>query len=88
MTVKKGSVDDAVSVLKIILDRMQEAEGCLSAQLVEDVIHPEKFKIYEKWDSLEKQKDFVTYLQSEGLFAKLKETLKEGPFSESYSTNS
>jgi quinol monooxygenase YgiN len=86
ITVKKGSVDDAVSILKIIVDKMQEADGCLSAQLVEDVIHPEKFKIYEKWNSLEKQKDFVAYLQSEGLFAKLKDTLNEGPSSESYST--
>ena len=88
MTVKKGFVDDAVAVLKEIVDRMKEADGCLSVQLVEDVVHPEKFKIYEKWDSLDKQKDFTKYLQTEGLFSKLKETLNEGPSAETYSTNS
>ena len=88
MTVKKGFVDEAVTVLKEIADKMQETEGCLSVQLVEDVIHPEKFKIYEKWDSLDKQKEFVSNLQSEGLFTQLKETLKEGPSTETYSTNS
>jgi quinol monooxygenase YgiN len=88
MTVKKGLVDDAVSILKIIVDKMQEADGCHAVQLVEDVIHPEKFKIYEKWSSLEKQKIFVDYLQSEGLFSRLKETLNNGPSTETYSTNS
>jgi len=56
--------------------------------MIKDVVHPEKFKIYEKWDSLDKQKDFTKYLQTEGLFSKLKETLNEGPSAETYSTNS
>lgn len=88
MTVKRGFIEEVVTLLKEIVDKMQDADGCLSIQLVEDVIHPGKFKLYEKWESLDKQKEFLAYLQSEGLVSKLKELLKEGPLSESYSTNS
>ena len=86
MTAKKGFIDDTINILKTIVDKMQETVGCLSVQLVEDVIHREKFKIYEKWISLEKQHEFVDFLRSEGLIEQLRNTLSEGPFTEIYPT--
>ena len=88
MSVKKGYIDRVSEILKEIVNLMSEADGCISVQLAQDVINHDKFKIYEKWESEEKQKEFLTLLRENGLFSQLIANLDDMPSSETYKTKS